>query len=200
MAQLSADGTALTITVVVFGPSRSGKSAMLRSVHQRVGGARGSVTAPGTEQFVPLDWLPLDLGVIGGRHATVLLYAVPGLTAYDTTRRMVLNGADGVIFLADSQAIRLDENVEALRILRDHLAARDDEAASNVPIVFVYTKRDLPDELLVPREVLDNALRVGGSPTFAGDVLRGTGVREALQATLTLVLRRFAVSAEPDHG
>ncbi len=197
MAQLSADGTALTITVVVFGPSRSGKSALLRSVHERLGGGKGAIAEPDAARFVPLDWLPLDLGMIGGRHATVLLYAVPGLTAYDMTRRMVLSAADGVIFLADSQAVRLDENVEALRILREHLAARDDQAMSNVPIVYVYTKRDLPEELLLPREVLDNALRIGGSPTFAGDVLRGTSVREALQATLTLVLRKFVVSAEP---
>ena len=200
MATLSADGTALTVTIVVFGASRSGKSAMLRGIHERLGTGRGTVTTDDPARFVPVDWLSLDLGMIGGRHASVLLYAVPGLTAYDPTRRMLLNGADGVIFLADGQAVRLEENVEAVRILREHLGARDATGSQDIPMVYFYTKQDLPEELLLPADVLGDALGVRDAPVFAGDAVRGVNVREALQAALTLVLRRHAGVGDDTGG
>src|SRR5690349_12215231 len=114
MAQLSADGSELTVTVVVFGASRAGKSAMIRAIHDRLGSAGGAVVADDPTRFVPVEWLRLDLGMIGGRKAAVLLYGVAGMNAYDPTRRMLLSSADGVIFIADSQASRLDENLGSL--------------------------------------------------------------------------------------
>jgi signal recognition particle receptor subunit beta len=138
--------------------------------------------------------------MIGGRHASVLLYAVPGLTAYDPTRRMLINGADGVICLADGQAVRRGENVAAGRILREHLGARDATGSQDIQMVYFYTKQDLPEELLLPADVLGDALGVRDAPVFAGDAVRGVNVREALQAALTLVLRRHAAVGDDTGG
>ncbi len=196
MARLAADGVSLTVTLVIFGPSRSGKSSLLRGVHDRLGDGPGTVRMADATPFSPLDWLAIDLGVIGGRNATVHLYAVPGLAAYDSTRRLLLSQADGVVFLADSQGSRLEANLDALRQLQDHVLAREGDMRE-LPMVFLYTKQDLPSDLVLPLAALDEALNFRNAPSFTGDALRGAGVREALQAALTLVLRRLAVTAEP---
>lgn len=194
--QRAVDEGALKVTLVLFGPPRSGKSSMLRGVHDRLGDGRGAVSAADATRFIPLDWLKMDLGVIGGRNATVHLYAVPGIASSDSTRRLLLNQADGVIFLADSQGSRLEENLDALRQLQDHVVAREGDMRE-LPMVFLYTKQDLPSDMVLPPAVLDEALNFRGLPSFAGDALRGIGVREALQGVLTLVLRRLTAGDIP---
>ena len=194
MAQLSPDGSELSVTIVVFGAARSGKTAMVRGIHDRLGSLQAPVVADDPTRFIPVEWVRLELGVIGGRRASVLLYAVPGMSAHDPTRRMLLAAADGVIFLADSQAARLEDNLEAHRILTSHTLSGE----RGVPVVYFLSKQDLPIELLIPQDVLASALGTGDAPVFAGDVVRGTMVREALQEALTRVLRQYAVTGS--HG
>lgn len=182
-----AAATPLVLTIVVCGASRSGKSMLLRGIHDRLGAGRDAAAPLLDHHQMPLDWVSLDLGPIGGRPATVLLYAVPGVVTFDATRRVLMHGADGVIFVADSQAARLDDNVAAHAALVEQLTARP---GNPLPVAYFYAKQDLPAELLVAPAVLDEALGVGDAPRAVGDAVRGVGVREVLQATLTLVLRR----------
>lgn len=186
------DPASLSLSIVVFGASRSGKTTLLRGIHERLGAGNDDSGPTRTQHFLPLDWVSLDLGTIGGRAATVLLYAVPGVVAFDATRRVLIHGADGVIFVADSQASRLDDNLAARSALRDHLAARSPDHAEEVPVAYFYSKRDLPAELLVAPEMLDQALGIGTAPRTTGDAVRGDGVREVLQGLLTLMLRRVS--------
>ncbi len=186
----------LVLSVVVSGASRSGKSTLLRGVHERLGAGRDAASPPRDQQQMPLDWVSLDLGTIGGRAATVLLYAVPGVVTFDATRRVLVHGADGVIFIADSQAARLDDNLAAHAALAEHLTARGGDP---IPLTYFYSKRDLPTELLVAPEVLDEALGIGKAPRAVGDAVRGEGVREVLQAALSLALHR-ASGRDGDDG
>ncbi len=179
----------LVLNLVVCGASRSGKSMLLRGIHERLGTGSGGAPSAVPHNVMPLDWVSLDLGTIGGRPATVLLYAMPGVVAFDATRRVLLHRADGVIFIADLQAARLDDNLAAHAALFEHLEARTSPA---LPIAYFYSKQDLPSELLVATAVLDAAFGVGSSPRSAGDAVRGDGVREVLQAVLTLMLRRVS--------
>jgi hypothetical protein len=142
-----------------------------------------------------LDWLPLDLGVLAGRRVLVHLYALPLVANADATRRVVLADADGVLFVSDSQASRLEDNVLALRDLRTQLAERPEPARDPV-LTFLHNKRDLPQELLLSPAALDEALNPEGAPSFECAALRGEGVLEALHASVTRVMRRFV----PPHG
>lgn len=198
MAHLDEAARELTATLVVFGAARVGKSAMLRCVHDRVAPARLGDRFPlGTPPSgIPLlDWLPLDLGVIGGWRARVNLYGVPAERHADTTRRLVLSDADGILFLADSQASRLAENLEALRALQGQLLDRAGDVR-DVPMVFLYTKQDLPGEMILTPDRLGEALNFRSAPSFACDALRGVGVLEALHAGVTRMMRRLSPGPE----
>ena len=191
MAHFAAEGGVLTVSVVVCGAARSGKSSLLRGIHERLGAGRQSSEESPSTQFVPVDWLPLELGTIGERRVVAQLYAAPELSASDGTRRMLFRDADGVIFVADAQAARFDANLLAFHHMTDSVQARGADGR-DVPIVLVYTKTDLPTELVLPPSALDESLNFNRVPSFVVDAVRGTGVREALQALLTVVLRRHA--------
>jgi hypothetical protein len=201
VARLDPDGGRLHTTLVVMGPRRAGKSTLLRTVRDHVPADRLR-RATGDGPLTPLDgdalldWLPLDLGRIGGRLVAVDLYAVSGSRAYDTTRRLLLQDADGLLLVLDSQAARLDDNLAALRELQDELLDRDGDLR-DIPRVFCYGKQDLPEELVLTREVLDEALNFRGAPSFAADLLGGEGVLEALHALVTLTLRRLGPAPQP---
>jgi hypothetical protein len=137
------------------------------------------------------DFLPLDLGTISGFTTRFQLYTVPGQVYYAATRRLVLQGADGVVMVADSQARRFDENIESLKDLQDNLIDQGVDIRT-FPLVFQHNKQDLPPELILSPGALDEALNFRGVPSFAADALRGTGVFETLRAATTLVLQRLA--------
>ncbi len=200
MAHFVPERRELTATLVVFGASRAGKTAVLHCIHDRVTPERRMTPVPFglTPGASPLlDWLSLDLGTISGWRTRVHLYAVPGQRHADNTRRLVLADADGVLFVADSQAERLAENVAALRGLRESLQSRDEDRR-DPPMVFLYTKRDLPEELLLDPSALNAELNARGVPAFACDALHGVGVLEALHAAVTLVMRQLAPARGPD--
>ena len=193
MAHVHAETREITATFAIVGPARSGKSAVLRCVFDRIAPERRGALAPsgtGPAAGPLLDWLPLDLGLLGGWRVHVHLYAIPLVAHSDATRRVVLADADGVLFVSDSQASRLEDNVVALRDLRDQLAARPDTGRAPV-MVYLHNKQDLPAELLLSPTALDEAINPDGAPSFASDALRGLGVLEALHASVTLVMRRL---------
>src|SRR6187551_391797 len=184
----------ITCKLVYCGPGRSGKTTNLQYVHGRVPAhRRGDMVSLAThgDRTLFFDFLPLDHGTISGFTTRLQLYTVPGQVYYAATRRLVLQGADGVVFVADSQRRQIEENVESMQDLHANLAEQGIDAR-NVPLVIQYNKQDLPRELIVDLPELDEALNFRGVPYHAGDALRGTGVFETLRSISELVLRRLS--------
>ena len=113
---------------------------------------------------------------------------------YNATRKLVLQGADGVVFVADSQARQLDENIESMQNLQANLLEQAIDVRT-LPLVIQYNKQDLPKDLILTPEDLDDALNFRGSPSFPADALRGKGVFETLKAASEQVLRRLSQEA-----
>ena len=187
----------ITCKIVYYGPGRSGKTTNLQYVYGRVPeDRRGRMVslATETERTLFFDFLPLELGSISGFTTRFHLYTVPGQVYYNSTRKLVLQGADGVVFVADSQVRQLDQNIESLQNLQANLLELEEDARS-MPIVFQYNKQDLPSDLVLTPEELDQALNFWGVPSFPSDALRGEGVFETLRAVSELVLRRLSQEA-----
>jgi signal recognition particle receptor subunit beta len=144
-----------------------------------------------TDRTLFFDFLPLDLGSISGFTTRLQLYTVPGQVYYATTRKLVLQGADGIVFVADSQARQLGENIESLQDLHANLSEQGVDARS-VPLVLQYNKQDLPGDMILDVERLDEELNFRGVPSFAAGAVRGEGVFETLRAISELVLRRMS--------
>ena len=186
----------ITCKIVYYGPGRSGKTTNLHYIYSQVPSDRkGQMVslATQTDRTLFFDFLPLDLGTISGFTTRFQLYTVPGQVYYQTTRRLVLQGADGVVFVADSQSRQLEEDIESLQDLHANLAEHGVDARS-VPLVLQYNKRDLPPDLLLPVPALEDALNFRGVPSFEADALHGAGVFETLRSISELVLRRLGAS------
>jgi signal recognition particle receptor subunit beta len=187
----------ITCKIVYYGPGRSGKTTNLQYIYGRVPDERrGRMVslATETERTLFFDFLPLELGSISGFTTRFHLYTVPGQVYYNSTRKLVLQGADGVVFVGDSQARQLDQNVESLQNLQANLLELDEDARS-MPLVFQYNKQDLPSDLILRPDELDDALNFWGVPSFPSDALHGEGVFETLRAVSELVLRRLSQEA-----
>jgi mutual gliding-motility protein MglA len=190
-------GREITCKIVYYGPGRSGKTSNLQYIYDRVPEARrGTMVSLAThnERTLFFDFLPLDLGTISGFSTRIQLYTVPGQIYYKSTRKLVLQGADGVVFVADSQRRQLEENVESLRDLHEALAEQGVDARS-FPLVMQYNKQDLPRDLVLDIAALDAALNFRGVPGFSAGALSGTGVFESLRGVAELVLRRLNAHA-----
>jgi signal recognition particle receptor subunit beta len=187
----------ITCKIVYYGPGRSGKTSNLEYIHRRVPALqRGRMMSLATQgdRTLFFDFLPLDLGSISGFSTRFQLYTVPGQVYYHATRRLVLQGADGVVFVADSQRRQLEENLESLRDLHEALAAQGVDAR-DLPFVLQYNKQDLPRELIHGAVELDETLNFRGVSSFTADALAGTGVFETLRRISELVLRRISAPA-----
>lgn len=184
----------ITCKIVYYGPGRSGKTTNLHYIHDQVPRDRkGNLVslATQTDRTLFFDFLPLDLGAISGFTTRLQLYTVPGQVYYATTRKLVLQGADGIVFVADSQARQRDENIESLQDMHANLAEQGVDARS-VPLVLQYNKQDLPQDMILDVEQLDEELNFRGVPSFAAGAVRGEGVFETLRAISELVLRRMS--------
>ena len=184
----------ITCKIVYYGPGRSGKTTNLQYVYGRVPEARrGRMVslATQTDRTLFFDFLPLELGTISGFTTKFQLYTVPGQSYYNATRKLVLQGADGVVFVADSQARRFDDNLESLQNLQDNLLAQAVDIRQ-LPVVFQYNKQDLPRDLILDREEMDDALNFRDVPSFSADALHGSGVFETLKGVSERVLKRLA--------
>jgi signal recognition particle receptor subunit beta len=184
----------ITCKIVYYGPGRSGKTTNLQYIFGRVPESRrGRMVslATQTDRTLFFDFLPLDLGTISGFTTKFQLYTVPGQSYYAATRKLVLQGADGIVFVADSQARRVDDNVESLQDMQENLLSQGVDVRQ-VPTVFQYNKQDLPPDLVLTPAELDEALNFRAVPSFSADALHGSGVFETLKAISEAVLRRLA--------
>jgi len=184
----------ITCKIVYYGPGRSGKTTNLHYVYGRVPETRrGRMVslATQTDRTLFFDFLPIDLGQISGFTTRFQLYTVPGQVYYNATRRLVLQGADGVVFVADSQARQLDENIESLQNLQANLLDHGVDIRG-MPLVLQYNKQDLPRELILTSADLDDALNFRSLPSFPADALHGVGVFETLKSISEQVLKRLS--------
>ncbi len=187
----------ITCKIVYYGPGRSGKTTNLHYVYERVPETRrGRMVslATQTDRTLFFDFLPIDLGQISGFSTRFQLYTVPGQVYYNATRRLVLQGADGVVFVGDSQARQLDENIESLQNLQSNLLEHGVDVRT-VPVVMQYNKQDLPRELILTPAELDDALNFRSVPSFAADALHGRGGFETLKRISELVLKKLAAGS-----
>lgn len=184
----------ITCKIVYYGPGRSGKTTNMQYIYGRVpDDRRGRMVslATQTDRTLFFDFLPLELGTISGFTTRFQLYTVPGQVYYNATRKLVLQGADGVVFVADSQARQLDENIESMQNLQANLLEQGIDVRT-APLVLQYNKQDLPQDLILTPGELDEALNFRGAPSLPADALRGKGVFETLKAISELVLRRLS--------
>jgi signal recognition particle receptor subunit beta len=174
--------------LVYYGPGLGGKTANLQWIYDHTGTTqKGKMISLATETDRTLffDFLPIDLGTVRGFKTRIHLYTVPGQVFYEASRKLILKGADGVVFVADSQEERLDANLETLDNLREHLKEHKLDF-NTIPYVLQFNKRDLPGVLSV--EQLTKHLQVKGEPTTEAVAVTGQGVFETLREVAKLVL------------
>lgn len=183
----------ITCKLVYYGPGRSGKTTNLSHLHSALPGDQvGNLTSLATRRDRTLffDYMPVDLGSVGAYKVRFQLYTVPGQPYYRAIRQLVLQGADGVAFVADSQRHRWDDNIESLQDMHANLAEHGVDARS-LPTVVQYNKQDLPESLVASVADLSSALNFRGGAEFAADALRGEGVFDTLRSLGVQVLRRL---------
>jgi signal recognition particle receptor subunit beta len=180
--------------IVYYGPGRCGKTTNLEYIHKafknQVKGEMVSINTDG-DRTLFFDFLPLELGKLKGCDVRVQLYTVPGQVRYASTRKLVLRGADGIIFVADSLEVRREKNMLSLKDLQQNLKEYS-LSIFKVPLVMQYNKRDLTDAniTLMPLEKMQQDLnRQLKAPSFPGSALKGEGVGKTLNACLKLVLK-----------
>ena len=174
--------------LVYYGPGLCGKTTNLQFIYTKVDpSTKGKLIslATETERTLFFDFLPLELGSIRGFKTRFHLYTVPGQVFYDASRKLILRGADGVIFVADSQIERMESNIESLENLEANLSEQNMKL-DGLPFVLQYNKRDLPN--VVPIEELQSALNGRNVPWFEACAPKGTGVFETLKGAARLVL------------
>ena len=182
----------LTAKIVYYGPGLCGKTTNLQKIYDSLpGDGRGKMLslATQTDRTLFFDFLPIELGTIRGMKTRIQLYTVPGQVFYDATRKLVLRGADAVVFVADSQAPALESNKESFQNLMVNLK---DQGADleKIPHVIQWNKRDTPNAL--PVETLNREINLFGAPTFEACAMRGEGVKETLTGVAKLVLKSLA--------
>jgi len=180
----------ITCKIVYYGPGLSGKTTNLIYVHKKVPATtKGKMISLATEadRTLYFDFLPINIGQINGFSAKFQLYTVPGQVYYNATRKLVLRGADGLVFVADSQADKMDENIESLTNLQENLVEYGYDI-DELPIVIQYNKRDLPGALPVPE--LEAKLNPKKWPCFEGEAVNGRGVFDTLKMIIKVVLEK----------
>lgn len=174
--------------IVYYGAGLGGKTTNLQVIFDKTSDKqKGKMISLATETDRTLffDFLPLDLGTVRGFKTRFHLYTVPGQVFYDASRKLILRGVDGVVFVADSQEERMDANLEALDNLQDNLKEHSYELAK-IPYVLQLNKRDLPNAL--PIETLKKELLRKGEPVFEATAFNGVGVFETLKEVARQVL------------
>jgi len=177
--------------IVYYGPGLCGKTTNLQYIYERTNpDAKGKMIslATETERTLFFDFLPLSLGEIRGFKTRFHLYTVPGQVFYDASRKLILKGVDGVIFVADSQMERLEANQESVENLRTNLAEQG-YSLEKIPYVIQYNKRDLPNVVSV--EELRRLINPMNVPDFEANARAGNGVFDTLKAVSKAVLNEL---------
>lgn len=178
----------ITAKIVYYGPGLCGKTTNLQFIYDSLPSNNKSKMlslSTKTDRTLFFDFLPLDLGKIRGMRTKLQLYTVPGQVYYNSTRQLVLKGADGIVFIADSQDFAIDANLESLQNLEDNLK-RQGVRIREIPVVLQYNKRDLPNAM--PPAEMDQEINKLGVPRFESVATTGIGVEETLKGITHLVL------------
>jgi signal recognition particle receptor subunit beta len=189
MSMINYASREINCKIVYYGPGLCGKTTNLEYVFNKVNPeTRGKLIslATETERTLFFDFLPVDLGSVRGFKTRFHLYTVPGQVYYNASRRLILKGVDGVVFVADSKAERMDANIASLQNLYENLTEYGFDP-EQLPMVIQYNKRDLPDAVGV--EELRAQLNPGALPDFEAVATDGTGVFDTLKAVSKLVLK-----------
>ena len=192
MPHLSYERRQLTFKLVYTGPGMSGKTTNLVFLYRSLSGERkGELLTLDTaeERTLFFDFFPLEIGEIDGYSLHFNLYTVPGQVYYEASRRLILDGADGVVFVADSQPDRLDENLESFQRLEENLSSYGHDPRA-FPRVLQYNKRDCESPL--PRGCIETRLGLGSTlPVFDAVATEGAGVVETIHALCRQVIEDF---------
>lgn len=178
--------------IVYYGPGLGGKTTNIKYIYQQINPEfRGKLVSLATETDRTLffDFLPLDLGQVQGFKTRFHLYTVPGQVHYDASRRLILKGADGVVFVADAQRERLDENLESLENLRVNLISQNLDPET-IPFVMQYNKIDLPN--VMTYEELEKAINPKSYLSVEAVAIEGVGVFDTLKSISKLVLKAIS--------
>src|SRR5262245_38376944 len=191
MVQINFAQKSVNLKVVYYGPGMSGKTTNLEVIHQRAPeGNRGDLTSISTDgdRTLFFDYMPLDLGTVAGMRTAFQLYTVPGQVYYNSTRKLVLQGVDGIIFVADSSASMINQNLESLRNLEEN-PNEYGKSLATLPHAIQLNKRDLPDAMTV--EELGRLLNPHNAPIFEAIANTGQGVFPTLKALAASVLKNI---------
>ena len=192
MSMINYASREINCKLVYYGPGLGGKTTNLEYVYSKVApDTRGKLISLATEQERTLffDFLPVDLGTIRGFKTRFHLYTVPGQVYYNASRRLILKGVDGIVFVGDSQAERMDANIAAMQNLYENLADYGYDPA-NIPIVLQWNKRDLPTA--VPVEEMRDNLNPDDLPEYEAVAVTGAGVFETLRAVSKAVIKTLS--------
>ena len=196
MSTINFSAREINFKIVYYGPGMSGKTTNLKRIYEQVPqDAKGEMVSLATEDERTLffDFLPIDLGQVNGFKTRFHLYTVPGQVFYNSSRKLILRGVDGVVFIADSAPSRLRANAESLRNLRENLAEYNLQLGE-IPYVVQINKRDLPDAL--PSEMIQKVLDPSGKIQFFDGIANDfVGVKEPLRAVSQLVFEKLAQKA-----
>ena len=191
MALVNYAAREINCKIVYYGTGLGGKTTNLKYIHgQLAPTTRGELIslATETERTLFFDFLPLDLGSVQGFKTRFSLYTVPGQVEYNASRKLILNGVDGIIFVDDSDVMRSKDNVESLQNMVDNLKEYS-LTLDNIPWVLQYNKRDLANAM--PIERMERELNTPGVPSFEAVASEGLGVFATLKAISKLILNRL---------
>ncbi|HEU5014686.1 MAG TPA: GTPase domain-containing protein [Roseiflexaceae bacterium] len=191
MALINVAAREIHCKIVYYGPGMGGKTSNLQYIHSAVPKeVKGDLLsiATETERTLFFDFLPLDLGKVRGFQTRFHLYTVPGQVLYERTRVAVLNGSDGVVFVADSQRHRLEDNINSLKELAVNIT-KQNKKFRDFPIIMQYNKRDIPNAL--PVEVMDKYLNGMKWQRYEAVASTGVGIFDTLKAISRLVISKL---------
>ena len=192
MSMINYASREINCKIVYYGPGLCGKTTNLEYVYEKVApNTRGKLIslATETERTLFFDFLPVDLGAIRGFKTRFHLYTVPGQVYYNASRKLILKGVDGVVFVGDSQVERLDANIESMHNLYENLGEYGLDLRE-IPFVIQYNKRDLPNTSSLTE--LEAQLNPGKVPYFEAVATRGIGVFDTLKAVSKLVIKSLS--------
>jgi len=205
MAIISFRSDEIHCKIVYYGPGRGGKTTNLITIHKALGQqVRGELLSIDTsgDRTLFFDFLPMDLGSIGKFRIKISLYTVPGQVRYNDTRKLVLKGVDGIVFVADSLEARRHNNVESFTNLDENLKEQGKGAVS-LPVVLQYNKRDLAGSkvAVIPVEDMEKDLNPNGKfPSFLASALKGDGVRETFKKICMMTVIDVSTRLLKDKG
>jgi signal recognition particle receptor subunit beta len=195
MALINQATKEIQLKIVYYGPPQGGKTSNLEKIHAEVEAApeaKGKLTslATNSDRTLFFDFLPLETTVVRGFKTKFQLFTVPGQVIYNTTRQLVLRGVDGLVFVADSQYEKMEENVQTFANMIQNLETLN-QSLDNIPYVLQYNKRDLPNA--APVDYLDFLLnnRETQVPSFASAAVKGEGVFESLNMITRMLLHKL---------